>query len=37
MEERLSKVGFSYEVENQPEGNIGLWLIYARRENREQK
>ena len=33
MEERLSKAGFSYEVENQPEGNIGLWLIHARRKN----
>jgi FkbM family methyltransferase len=30
MEERLSKAGFSYEVENQPEGVIGLWLIHAR-------
>ena len=35
MEERLSKAGFNYEVENQPEGYIGLWLIHARRENRE--
>jgi len=33
MEERLSKADFSYEVENQPEGNIGLWLIHARRKN----
>ena len=32
MEERLSKAGFSYEVENQPEGVIGLWLIHARRK-----
>jgi FkbM family methyltransferase len=33
MEERLNGAGFSYEVENQPEGNIGLWLIHARRKN----
>lgn len=37
MEERLSKAGFSYEVENQPEGVIGLWLIHARMKNGEQR
>ena len=33
MEERLKKAGFSYEIEDQPEGNIGLWLIHARRKS----
>ena len=33
MEERLSKAGFSYEIEDHPEGNIGLWGIHARRKN----
>jgi len=32
MEDRLSKAGFNYEVEKQPEGHIGLWLIHARRK-----
>ena len=33
MEERLNKAGFSYEVEDHPEGNIGLWGIHAKRKN----
>jgi len=35
MEERLKKAGFTYKIQNQPEGNIGLWLIHARRKNGE--
>jgi len=29
MEERLRKAAFSYEIKTQPEGNIGLWIIHA--------
>ena len=32
MEERLNTANFSYEVENHPEGNIGLWGIHAMRK-----
>ncbi len=34
MEERLKKAGFSYRIENQPEGSIGLWIIHARKEDK---
>jgi len=33
MEERLKRAGFSYTIQKQPEGNIGLWIIHARRND----
>jgi FkbM family methyltransferase len=31
MEERLKQAGFDYKIEIQPDANIGLWTIHARR------
>lgn len=33
MEARLKEANFNYEVEKQPEGHIGLWLIHAKKKN----
>lgn len=31
MEERLKQAGFDYKIELQPDANVGLWTIHARR------
>jgi FkbM family methyltransferase len=31
MEERLKQAGFDYKIQYQPDANIGLWTIHARR------
>lgn len=33
MEKRLKQAGFDCEIKTQPGGNIGLWIIHAKRKN----
>ena len=33
MKEEVKKAGLNYEVERQLEGDIGLWLIHAKKNN----